>query len=1400
MSEFEQRPDRAQSNLLSPTTLDRATSQPVRAERQTTDQQPLGNQAAQRFAQFCPLGLPSPSVCPFGGICHACPVQAKPTEGGPLKVNEPGDQYEQEADRVADQVISMPEPRVQRQEEEPEEEEEPVQAKPLAEQITPLIQRQPEEEEEEPEPSEPKEEEEIPEEEEEEPIQAKLAEGTQIQRQEEELEEEEEPEEGEVPEEEEKEEEEPVQAKPLAEQITPVIQRQIEPEEDEEEEESIQTKLAEGTQIQRQEEEPEEEEEEPIQAKPLLGQTTPLVQRQVEPEEEEEPVQTKLSESAIQRQEEEPEDKEEEPVQTKLADGTQIQRQEEEPEEEEEEEPVQTKLAEDAQIQRQEKEKKELIQARQAEATLQHQTKKSEDKSIQTRRASRQTRQPSPREAFGSTGELTSGGSPLPENLRKSYQGRFYRDLRNVRLHTGPQAERYSAALQAQAFTYSNHIWLGKNQHVEPSFTLSHELAHVIQQCQPPTLEHKEAPSPTEPAYGTAPTVHFIQRLPFWVPIDTTKGRPMSGSTIHKAVLNAIKGNGIDVEAPVPNAFRDDWGLGLWGSADIYKAPSRVGIYFDGPVSNKYGKDRFKNPKRHRRAGGSPKPSLAGKKIENIKDGPTSIGIGELKPADSAMLDKGAKQIGNYIEGFVDTWKLTNKWAKHQASTQGNQQPPRWNLTRSKVKRLKPGQVPIPSTYKYNPRAPKSDLELCLADVFEGTGRVKYFVRPIYVPNIKLGKSIKGGLYVRPYRNGMWMYFARPANFSKALELPRYKKEERQAYMRVANSVQDEVIGKLKKGPKAVNTLRLGHRSGRLPNSRPPIRITTDRRAPILRRRRSSTHKLVDEFQYKPWKQKQKQLGTIIRQDRAGGKPGGTPRSKTFETLKFLEMAYNAERGLQATGAGRSNFPKKRDLEVKIRSGKGKTRRVVQKSLATMYSWMKVWTGWPVRQFLGKFRAVFGTAFVKLANGFASLKRRIRYRVRKLFKRESASKAKGSGYVAIAIRAMVRILRAVISLLLRQTSRVLARSLSEGLKNRLAAILPLNFKALQAASKNGFRKYRALTSKLAGLQKRVHAFIKGVVDKYTSKLAGVKSVLKKVSKVAKIIRAAVVAIQCGTPPFWGCLKLLLRSLTSKIIRKVLGLCWVQRKIASLVMGLSFFKNLPLSLAGFVAERINNILKKIHPQLAPVFAKITPGKSPSASEIGCGGGSSKLQDMIAELVEQLGEEKFEKLMRKIENSDISDETPLTDKEIAKMRDLIKRKKFNNLDRFLKQVESKSRPRAMTAMSGRIAREEFKEQFADMRKRRYVYWIAPLNTEELRKRRATGKLFLYQPKGGKKYAGLADVQVIRCRGRSATIKFVRVEAKDEKGTPAKLDLLGKKIKGNLSGVRCPTGKRRPRQRRR
>jgi hypothetical protein len=171
-----------------------------------------------------------------------------------LRIGQPNDKYEQEADRVADQVMRLPEPRLRMQ---------PigkpvwpgvVQRYPLVSQTTPLVQRQAE----------------STEEEEEETLQPKplVSEVTPlVQRQ------------AKLPEEEEKE---TVQAKPVSDAGMPVIQPQ-EVEEDEEGE-IVQPKPIshQSSSLVQRQSEVSEEEEENLQPKPLTGQIPHLVQQQAE--------------------------------------------------------------------------------------------------------------------------------------------------------------------------------------------------------------------------------------------------------------------------------------------------------------------------------------------------------------------------------------------------------------------------------------------------------------------------------------------------------------------------------------------------------------------------------------------------------------------------------------------------------------------------------------------------------------------------------------------------------------------------------------------------------------------------------------------------------------------------------------------------------------------------------------------------------------------------------------------------------------------------------------------------------------------------------------------------------------------------------------------------------------
>lgn len=97
----------------------------------------------------------------------------------------------------------------------------------------------------------------------------------------------------------------------------------------------------------------------------------------------------------------------------------------------------------------------------------------------------RARREAGPETIAASDGELTRGGVALPSSTRSFFESRMGRDLGDVRVHQGGEAHGMNESISARAFTYKNHIWLGANESAGPSFTMAHELAHVMQQTAP---------------------------------------------------------------------------------------------------------------------------------------------------------------------------------------------------------------------------------------------------------------------------------------------------------------------------------------------------------------------------------------------------------------------------------------------------------------------------------------------------------------------------------------------------------------------------------------------------------------------------------------------------------------------------------------------------------------------------------------------------------------------------------------------------------------------------------------------------------------------------------------------------------------------------------------------------
>jgi hypothetical protein len=487
--------------------------------------------------------------------------------------------------------------------------------------------------------------------------------------------------------------------------------------------------------------------------------------------------------------------------------------------------------------------------------------------------------------------DLTDGGTPLPDSLRTFFEGRFGRDLGEVRLHTGPRAAANNEQLGAYAFTYGSHIWLGDSQRAAPDYVLAHELAHVVQQRQPRSLQ------PHALAGVTGTTESRVQRVtvPFWVPLGRTG--VMTGAELHKEILKiATKANtDLDKEANAPNADAKGVGPGHRGRIDVYRStPLHVipGMYFDGPEDTEdlqlLKVKNFQYVGRRGIANGRFRPYANDRRtgIAGMAEAPTAIELGELKPAAKPMLDSGATQLNRYILGMWNANRLTNKWAKENALAP-------WDL--KSVEPMPNGAGPGHGAPRFT-IAESVPRELVVADLRETKAQGAKYKITVHDAWVRGALHVRGRLHViADSRPGIWMYYAKPENLERVVR--NLRSRVIRGEITVANSVQDEVIDPLLRPPQHIAPLRKPGAAGVLQRKpkydAPPAKFT-------------------DNFKLSTWLGNQRKLRNRIAHPNAALK-------QELSDLELFDGMYDAEKArLQVPQTGPSDIPPKKDELIDV--------------------------------------------------------------------------------------------------------------------------------------------------------------------------------------------------------------------------------------------------------------------------------------------------------------------------------------------------------------------------------------------------------------------------------------------------------------------------------------------------
>ena len=803
--------------------------------------------------------------------------------------------------------------------------------------------------------------------------------------------------------------------------------------------------------------------------------------------------------------------------------------------------------------------------------------------------------------------ELMRGGRPLPEHLRTFFEGRLGFDLGQVRVHQGEESQRLNDVVAARAFTFGNHIWLGRGEAMAPTFTLAHELTHVVQQTQPESLRRR--------ALGKAGAA--IQRTPYW--------SNSAGTNPHNDLVTQL-GKKLFTEAPIPGGAAGLAGhASSVGWADFYQASTAIGIAFDispgtkparpfSPWSAPFPKATTKKGSAFDRDTAAPRWNATLKKVVDVGSAPTDIKLGDVKPVPwsgsylGSLTSPGwASQFKAYKQGVTDTRDMVNVLVDKGLSTTTKH----WNVGEPTA--LPSGAIAIPAKFTIDKPGTTETLAL-----FEGNKKAAD------QPKATVRGALK--VFTKPQHDGVWHYAYIPTKASLTAAARREKPvddlaREIEGLVRMITTPPDVTSGP--KMPKK-RPAPYGGRPGRMAN-RQLARLARDGTRQLRRDRKPPKD---DTFSMVDWKAKQTELADKQKE----------PSTKdAWKDAVGQKKAYDAHVALQKLVPSIGDPP------------------VEMKANAEAVGKADFWLTWKGR-LLARLRKAFGSIFIKIAKAFYAIRKRVVE-----FFATAKAKFTGDKWWQKVIQIAWRVIKFAGPRLMHAVYNTLWDALARGIVDKIKQYIPID------AVEDEVRSEAAALAKKLGIDNPAEAFEDGDVAQIVDKIGAdlgfgadfklfetLVEVADVISDIATLIsllkwgvRIAAAGSQCAWPPAWGCLKIILLPLVEKgaekLFEKVAETCWFQSKVAKYVAKIDLFQYFGKKIGVALIQRI----QEASPELGSFFkisdvenASFNPDDFPCDDPPDQSAALSDEQWQIAEMANELGEDGLQKLadaMGKIEDS-------------------------------------------------------------------------------------------------------------------------------------------------------------------